>query len=82
MPRTAKAPTWRFATLLKTEKGKFTTWKAGTVVKVRLCGKFGYFIERVKWRAPKLPLMNQCFGIAKSSLDLHGIAPAPTHDFK
>lgn len=69
-------PRWRFATLREDVIGKFTQWKAGSAVKALATGRKEFLIERVKWIAPHLPMMNQCAGVRRDCLALHGLVPA------
>lgn len=62
----------RRATITKTIKGKFTTWRAGQVVNTRHVAGSSYMVERVKLVGKgKLPLLNQCSGIPRSYLQFN-----------
>jgi hypothetical protein len=55
--------------LKQTIKGKFTSWPAGMTVFATHVRGSSYAIERLKWRVPKLPLVNSCAGVPRSALE-------------
>ena len=60
------------ATLVCPVRAKYSYYRKGEVVKVRFVRGLNYIIERIRWKKPKLPLFNQCFGVPLASLHLHG----------
>ncbi len=60
---------FKIATLKFDIKGKFSSWKKGQVVKTFHVTRNFYMIERMKWRHPVLPALNQLVGVPRSDLD-------------
>ncbi len=59
----------RLARIKRTVKGKFTTWRKGTTVLARRCSNGRYYIERERWREPKVQLVNSCCNVPKTALE-------------
>ena len=63
----------RLATLKMDIEGKFTKWKSGDIVSCCVVRGSSYCIERLRWAPTYFPLTNQCVGIPRSALDIHGL---------
>lgn len=56
------------AQLIVPIKGKFTSWKYGQIVMAQKIGPDSYSIERLRWRKPKVALVNALAGVPKVAL--------------
>lgn len=57
----------KLATVIKTIRGNFRTWRKGQRVMAEYTSGVGWCIERIKWIGT-LPLMNQCVAVPRSHL--------------
>lgn len=59
--------TMRYAVLKKNFRGRMSSWKRGTKVKVvSFDGK--YLIKRIHKKQGELPILNMCYGVPRSAL--------------
>lgn len=59
----------RLAVLNEPVAGKFSRWRRGEYVYATHGHRGRYLIERVKWKIPALPLLNQCTGVPRAALE-------------